>query len=453
MFSKQPTFLFGPNPITIMSVIAQRAMSTLLEQHAFEGYSGQWVVAKNKIQTFFSEFGVAKHVAQQIFRLTPDIEAEVSGVISVNALRLACNQILKLPIRLPTLVIQDEQEERSQPGHGQASAIPLCDEPTSPTSQTASGVVVPFWERLFQSDRDLGGSQSAGLLAASPSPASAVLGPMMTDSFTDVETQSQSSLQVDASSGSRNDRTWKPWRPGDPLNLVQALPAAGHAQRLSVSKTYTQDELMQREKHDLVKHVLNLQKQSSRKLATVKSLRNFGERKDRALKKSSSKLALATQNSHAEVDQCFTVRKRGLGLDGRGGRLSLSSIFSIGLRRSCTSIAAGDFGIVSMVEVSAQTVLRCELRTAAAICQSMRVFVSSALDLCFDHHRGGQWSLVAIGVRADATNSSVWRRSKLHVVEATVMYISNFTALCAGDFAGSLSSRRCVQLSCTSQFI
>ena len=453
MFSKQPTFLFGPNPITIMSVIAQRAMATLLEQHAFEGYSGQWVVAKNKIQTFFSEFGVAKHVAHQIFRLTPDIEAEVSGVISVNALRLACNQILKLPIRLPTLVIQDEQEERSQPGHGQASAIPLCDEPTSQIA-SASGVVVaaaadssrterPLWSKLI--DIDMSGSDGANAPSmSSKSPSLSSLG-----EFAGNDSQSQAS-QHSHNSQSSLQRSWKP---GD-ANIVVASSEKEVVvkQKLSTSKQYKQDELMNAEKHELVKHVLNLQKQAERKQGALKLLRNSGRKKDRALTKASNKLAVASMNPEG-VDESFTLRKRGKGVDGRGGRLSMNSIFSIGLRRSCTSIAAADFAIVSMVEVSAQTVLRCELRTAACICQSMRLFVSSALDKCFEHYRAGRWSLVAIGVRADATNSSVWRRSKLHVVEATVMYISNFKALSDGDFAGSISSRRCVYLSCATSFL
>ena len=434
-----------------MSLIAQRAMATLLDQHAFEGICGQWVVARNKIQSFFSEFGVQKHLVQQIFKMTPDIDAEVSGVISVKALQYACLQVLQLPVRLPTLVIQDEEDEPSQASQDRqhlGTAIPLCDEPSGvgvvlAAAADSSRSQPPLWSKLL--DIDMSGSDGANEpRMSSKSHSLSSLGEFAgNDSQASQHTQTSQNSQSQSSS----------WKPGDPYILVAASGDQCVAkQKLSTSKQYKQDELMAAEKHELVKHVLNLQKQAERKQGTLKLLRNSGKKKDRALKKACTKLATTSMNPES-VDESFTLRKRGKGVDGRGGRLSLKSMFSIGLRRSCTSIAAADFAIVSMVEVSAQTVLRCELRTAACICQSMRLFVSSALDKCFEHYRAGQWSLMAIGVRADATNSSVWRRSKLHVVEATVMYISNFKALSDGDFAGSISSRRCVYLSCATSFL
>ena len=123
--------------------------------------------------------------------------------------------------------------------------------------------------------------------------------------------------------------------------------------------------------------------------------------------------------------------------DGRGGRLSLSSVFSIGLRRNMTSIASADFSALSLTDVSFQTVLRCELRTAAAIHESFRLFVSNALDSLMVNK--DSWGLCAVGVRADATNSSVWRRSKLHVVEATFTHLTP---------TGQLESRLCVSPDC-----
>lgn len=77
-----------------MSLVAQRAMATLLEQHAFEGRTGQWVIARNKVQSFFSEFGFQKHLVQRIFKLTPEMEDELPGVINVNVLRHACESVL-----------------------------------------------------------------------------------------------------------------------------------------------------------------------------------------------------------------------------------------------------------------------------------------------------------------------------------------------------------------------
>lgn len=450
-----------------MSLVAQRAMATLLEQHAFEGRTGQWVIARNKVQSFFSEFGFQKHLVQRIFKLTPEMEDELPGVINVNVLRHACESVLGLQLRLPTLVIEDGDE----PGQSSGGAIPICGDVSSqPVSdgcvvvEASSSTEPPLWNRILELDDGVNASMSDGIdvpgimssnaaaatipsRSTSPSSLSCLSGlnrglqHSNSNNFDDMQSQaSQSSSGVQ-----------RVWKPGDGYTLVVASTEQDFlkqkGQKLSVTKQYNKDELMLAEKHELVKHVLNLQKQGVRKQGTLRVLRNHGKQKDRALKRISNKL-VAISDSTEHVDESFTLRKRGKGVDGRGGRLSLNNIFSIGLRRSCTSIAAADFAIVSMVEVSAQTVLRCELRTAAAICQSMRLFVSFALDSCFEQHRTGQWSLMAIGIRADATNSSVWRRSKLHVVEATVMYISNFKALSAGDFAGSISSRRCVQLSC-----
>ena len=144
----------------------------------------------------------------------------------------------------------------------------------------------------------------------------------------------------------------------------------------------------------------------------------------------------------------FSVMKKGKQKDGRGGRLSTQAIFSIGIRRCLTTISAADFGIVAMFDVSGQTVIRCEQRTAAAIQFCMRSHVAEGLDVAYQCSQGlpDAFSLMAIGCRADATNSSVWRRSKLHVLEAGVLYIQDFTALKAGDFNAAANYRRCVFL-------
>ena len=103
-----------------------------------------------------------------------------------------------------------------------------------------------------------------------------------------------------------------------------------------------------------------------------------------------------------------------------------------------------------MFDVSGQTVIRCEQRTAAGLLFCMRSHVSQGLDVALQcaAAKSDDWSLMAIGHRADATNSSVWRRSKLHVLEASVMFVSDFDALRSRDFERAVSYRRCVFPAC-----
>ena len=111
-----------------------------------------------------------------------------------------------------------------------------------------------------------------------------------------------------------------------------------------------------------------------------------------------------------------------------------------------TSIAAADFGIIAMFDVSGQTVIRCEQRAAAGIVHLMQSHVAKGLGMALQCSQGDSdaWSLMAVAYRADATNSSVWRRSKLHVLEASVLFVSDPDALKTGDFNSAVSYRRCV---------
>ena len=64
------------------------------------------------------------------------------------------------------------------------------------------------------------------------------------------------------------------------------------------------------------------------------------------------KAALEKSIAKTEMDQAIQLTKRGKQLEGRRGRLSLSSVYSIGLRRCCTSIAAADFSVVPLMDLS-----------------------------------------------------------------------------------------------------
>ena len=146
----------------------------------------------------------------------------------------------------------------------------------------------------------------------------------------------------------------------------------------------------------------------------------------------------------------FELEKVGKGKDGRSGRWSLQSKLSMGFRCCLSTIAACDFGLVSMVDVSKQTVLRAERITGAALLSSMRAFCAEGLGMALscssNSSTSSEWSIFGVGFRSDATNTNIWRRKKLHVVEARAMYVADEQKLQAGDFQAAMASRSCVFL-------
>ena len=141
-----------------------------------------------------------------------------------------------------------------------------------------------------------------------------------------------------------------------------------------------------------------------------------------------SRQSLALVGKLQKEQDPFALVKKGRQKDGRGGRLSTQAMYSIGVRRCMTSIASAGFGIVAMFDVSGQTVIRCEQRTAAGLLYCMQSHIAEGLNLSLQSRQmevTDSWSLMAVAYRSDATNSSVWRRSKLHVVEASVLFISD----------------------------
>ena len=149
-----------------------------------------------------------------------------------------------------------------------------------------------------------------------------------------------------------------------------------------------------------------------------------------------------------------------------GKRLTAQATLALGIRRNIAHVAAADFGALLMQDISGSTVLRAEVRTGAALVASMRDHVSTAMSLLresseFDAggidvgadgvnlkdiaYVAGRWHLLFISVRADATNSSIWRREKLHVTEAEIGVVKPSVK----DFPTSsdefLKVRRCLQ--------
>ena len=177
---------------------------------------------------------------------------------------------------------------------------------------------------------------------------------------------------------------------------------------------------------------------------------------NQSLKKKLKNIEESEQQLKVHVGQMkrgndFDANKLGQKKDGRGGRLTDQGAFAVGIRRCLTNIAACDFGLCVQVDISGQTVMRCEEKTGAATIYLMKLFMEEALDFARGQHHqsllddsNAPWSLTCIAFRSDATNSSIWRREKLHVVEASAMWVSDFDALADFDFKAAVSRRQCV---------
>ena len=203
----------------------------------------------------------------------------------------------------------------------------------------------------------------------------------------------------------------------------------------------------------LVTKLMQATTSSEKKNARIQQLqakvRNLNKKLANAKKKEQASKALALK---AQEDiNVFEMEKLGKKKEGRAGRWSLQSKLSMGFRCCLSTVAACDFGLISMVDISKQTVLRAERITGAAAATLMQPFAKEGLGLALaaseagNGGSGGDWSLFGVGFRSDATNASVWRRKKLHVLEGRVMYVSDAEQLRLGDFESAMSSRTCVR--------
>ena len=150
-----------------------------------------------------------------------------------------------------------------------------------------------------------------------------------------------------------------------------------------------------------------------------------------------------------------------------GKRMSKSSAFAIGIRRNMSNISAADFGSTIMMDLSHQRVTRSEVKTGAAILSRMRCFSNTfleglyrqesrdslleSLDSAGSGVRGGQpgcseFSLMTVSFRCDATNSSIWKREKLHVLDVDMAMVTDIDALRKYDASRAIEFRRCLLL-------
>ena len=151
-----------------------------------------------------------------------------------------------------------------------------------------------------------------------------------------------------------------------------------------------------------------------------------------------------------EKENVFKLQKLGKKREGKGGRWSLQSKFSMGIRTCLSTIAAADFSVMSMVDLSKQTVLRAQCVSGAAVISVFRSFCAEGLALCLKENEPAgeadvaRFQVFGVGFRSDGTNTNIWHRKKLHVCEADVMYLTDVGKLQEGNFAEAMSARHCV---------
>ena len=143
-----------------------------------------------------------------------------------------------------------------------------------------------------------------------------------------------------------------------------------------------------------------------------------------------------------------------------------TSQLALGLRRNLSNCATSDFGVTIMRDLAATTVLRAECKTGSALNAAMKAFCEDGLALMrqpaaeieqepqepqeLDLSNSEQpWSLSVIRIRCDATNSSIWKREELHVVEVVVSFLYSSIKLIAGkhtDCKSFMTTRPCLHL-------
>ena len=99
-------------------------------------------------------------------------------------------------------------------------------------------------------------------------------------------------------------------------------------------------------------------------------------------------------------------------------RLSSRGILAVAIRRNVSSVAAFDFGCVSLDPISGQTVIRAELLLGSCLTAASKYFQKHAwheLNMAWtdSHQPDDKWRAIVYSFRSDATNSCIWQNAKL----------------------------------------
>ena len=182
----------------------------------------------------------------------------------------------------------------------------------------------------------------------------------------------------------------------------------------------------------------------------IRALKRVNQRQENVIKKKQKVLEEETaKRSNLEI----------VPIGKTGTRMSVQSAFAIGVRRNLSNIAAADFGATILTDVSQQRVTRSELKTAAALLCRMKSVCSSVVftgdhvedeahDLLGLHevhpNMEQEWLLSVVSTRCDATNSSIWKREKLHVLDVDFAWVEDFAAVRKFDADKAIRCRRCL---------
>ena len=203
---------------------------------------------------------------------------------------------------------------------------------------------------------------------------------------------------------------------------------------------------------------------SSSALKSLTQRHQAAQKQIRALKRSNKLQLEALSKKQRLLDAARSKSTLEVVPIGRTGkRTSLQSVYAIGIRRNLSNISASDFGATILQDISHQRVTRSEVRTAAAILCRMQDVCSSVIlkNSTPDAARpeasesvsaaghvpisDGEWQLCTISMRCDATNSSIWKRETLHVLDVDFAWVVDASAVRKFDSTKVMRIVRCLR--------
>lgn len=281
----------------------------------------------------------------------------LSGLaVNVHRLRAACLATLRLDFALPKVcvTIPDDDDDEDKNGNLQV----VCEDGPSSACITT----------LEDSDDD-NGSLDQPVFESSEPPAGGNLGHGdHASNGAAAGSQSSQPSQLDCQPASQSQ--------------VLSIRGAGRGRSRGRGKGGGRGEVLDRQallsmpQHELARMYINQGKVLAKMRVTKRILtqeKQKLERKCKRLEREKAKL------QDKENDK-FKICKTGKQMDGRGARFSTSSWFSIGLRKCLSQVAATDFGLTTMTDVSGQTVMRREQKTGAALVNCFHLFMAEALE-------------------------------------------------------------------------
>ena len=234
----------------------------------------------------------------------------------------------------------------------------------------------------------------------------------------------------------------------------------------------TREDLAKMEPHQFVRIgaqlVRCLQQQMDRNAnlnRKAKNMKRMCDRKDKAVIKKQKQL----------VSERSSIGPLHLVTSGKTGRrLTAQSGFALGIRRNYSNIACNCLGATILMDISGQRVARHEVKTAAGILASCRdanmSFLKAAqsvtqrfleisdcdmdgsgLDTAIGMSLASSqspWTLYVLSWRSDATNSCIWKREKLHVVDTTCAWADSNAGVLNFNEDGIFSVKRCLYFGC-----